>query len=631
MSQYFTIGMAGHIDHGKTALTTALTGVKTDRLKEEKERHISIEPGFAPFIDDDEFKVSIIDVPGHERFIRQMIAGVAGIDMVILVIAADEGVMPQTKEHLDIISLLGIEHGLIVMTKVDQAEQELLEIVMEDVKETVHHTFLENAPIHLVDSLSGKGISELVALLKESLMHITKKERHTSFRLPIDQVFTVKGQGAVVRGTIYDGKVKQGEQLKLLPSNKDIRVRQIERHHEQKTTALAGQRAALNLGGISHEEITRGDVLVADDFYSVANRIDVVFYPLNDIKYKIKQRQPIKLFVGTSEIMGKIIFFDRNEIHSDETKEILCQIQLEENVVVTRGDRYILRRPTPAETIGGGFIIEADAQKHRFGEETINQLKLKKDGSPKDRLESLLKEKLVLTYDDMLKLTSMSEQELAEVSEYLIEWDNGLFTLHSIFINGQDKIIDLLESYHQRFPMRRGINKAEMTSVLKQHYPVSLIEFMIKALINEEVINMTDQYVALSGVTPALPNAWKTKLENVLKTLQQQGLEVEKWDYLLAEQKIPSDLQKEFYYYLIELEKAYVLEPERLIAKEAVEIAKQKLAEHTNFEAFTLQTARECLQLTRKNLVPLLELFDRLGYTKRVENMRTWVEKTANN
>src|SRR5690625_1127125 len=353
--------MAGHIDHGKTALTKALTGVDTDRLKEEKERNISIEPGYASFINDEQLEVSIIDVPGHERLIRQMIAGVAGIDMVILVIAADEGFMPQTREHLDILSLLGIKNGLIAITKVEQADKELLEIILADAKENIKQTFLENAPIYFVDSLSKKGIPELKDALREKLLQIPKQVKNASFRMPIDQVFTVKGQGVVVRGTIYDGEVKQGERLQVVPQNKEVRIRQIQQHHEQKTQASEGQRAAINIGGISHQEITRGDVLVADDFFSISDRIDVVFHTLKGLKYPIKQRQPIKLYISTSEVMGKIIFFDRNEVKGTDTHDILCQLQLEEKVVVTRGDRFILRKPTPVETIGGGWVIEPNA------------------------------------------------------------------------------------------------------------------------------------------------------------------------------------------------------------------------------------------------------------------------------
>ncbi|MDC1541718.1 selenocysteine-specific translation elongation factor [Candidatus Pseudothioglobus singularis] len=627
MTQYFTIGMAGHIDHGKTTLTKALTGVDTDRLKEEKERKISIEPGFAPFINEEQLKVSLIDVPGHEKFIRQMIAGVAGIDMFVLVIAADEGIMPQTKEHLDILSLLGIENGLIVITKVDQTDEELLDIVLEDIQERMKQTFLEDAPIYMVDSLSNKGIPELKQALREQLLHITKKNRKRPFRLPIDQVFTVKGQGVVVRGTIYDGRVKQGDQIKILPQNEEVRVRQIQVHHEQQNIAYAGQRAALNIGGISHEDLSRGDVLVADDYYSVSDRIDVVFHPLPDLKYKVKQRQPVKLFIGTSEVMGKIIFFDRNEWNESDQQEILCQVQLDEEIVVTRGDRFILRKPTPVETIGGGWVIEPKANKHRFGEETIDQLKLKKEGSVTDRIESVINEKQVLTRDEILKQLAISEEEFMEAEEDLLEIERDLFTLRTVFKDAANHLLDSLESFHQRFPMRIGIRKAELLSEWKQQYPSSLMEYTIKMLDEENKINIIDQYIALYGIEPTLPDEWKTRLLNAEKELQRQGLEVEKWNMLLAKQNIPAELQKEFYHFLIETERAFVFDDDRLVSKEAIENALHQLGENTGFEEFTIQTAREILQLTRKNLIPLLELLDRLGYTKRVNDKRRWMKK----
>ena len=625
MNKYFTIGMAGHIDHGKTTLTKALTGINTDQLKEEKEKNISIEPGFAPFIREEKLEVSIVDVPGHEKFIRQMIAGVAGIDIVILVIAADEGVMPQTKEHLDILSLLGIESGLVVITKITQVDEELFEIILEDVKENLQQTFLEDAPMYVVDSITKKGIPELKDAIREKLLHIEKKDRQASFRLPIDNVFTVKGRGVVVRGTIYDGEVRQGERLKVLPANKEVRVRQIQRHHKQKDVASRGQRTAINLGGITHEEVSRGDVLVADDFYPVSNRIDIVFYPLKDIHLKIKQRQPIKLHIGTSEIMGKIIFFDRNEMNVNENEEVVCQLQLNEEVVVARGDRFILRRPTPVETIGGGWVIDPNAKKYRFGKKTIEQLKLKKEGSSEDRIIAQIEEKIVLTETEIVNDLAISEKEFSEMRRNLLEIEEGFYTLHSIFERVKDKMIALITSFHERYPMRIGINKAEIVSELKQQYPESLLEFTIDTLRNDHNIKISNQFISLAHVVPSLPHQWKTRLENMEKELIKQGVEVEKWSELHSKHHIPTDIQKEFYYFLIQTKKAFVFDDDRLISKAAVDQALRKLKEHTDLKDFTLQTAREILQLTRKNLVPLLELLDYLGYTKRVGNMRTWM------
>ena len=420
MSTYYTIGMAGHIDHGKTTLTKALTGVQTDRLKEEQERKISIELGFAPLFREEDLYVSIIDVPGHERFVRQMIAGVAGIDLFMLVIAANEGFMPQTKEHLEILTLLGIRDGIIVFTKVDQVDEELFEIVKEDVQEQLQQFELTDLPIYEVDSVSGKGISALKEGLRKKLTAISKPQDLTAFRLPIDQVFTIKGQGTIVRGTVYNGTAKEGEELIVLPSKKTVRIRQIQSHNERQVIARQGQRVALNLGGISWDELKRGDVLVTSDYFSVSRRFDVVLYPLKNMNYPLRQRQTIKVHIGTSEVMGRIIFFDRNEINQQtDEREIYCQIELEEEVVLSRGDRFIIRRPSPAETVGGGVVIEAVAERHRFGAKTAKQIKMKKDGTPKERIQAILNKHIVLSKDDLQRYAALSQEELKENESFL--------------------------------------------------------------------------------------------------------------------------------------------------------------------------------------------------------------------
>src|SRR5699024_4408348 len=474
--------MAGHIDHGKTSLTKALTGINTDSLKEEQERKISIEPGFAPFINEKNLEVSLIDVPGHENLIRQMIAGVAGIDLVIVVIAADEGIMPQTKEHLDILALLGINKGVIAITKTDQADEELLEIILEDVKSTLADSFLKDAPIYLVDSLSNSGISELKNALKETLLNMPKKLSNLPFRLPIDHVFTVKGQGAIVRGTIYNGNVQDAEQLRLLPANIDVRVRQIQKHGKQVEIAYEGQRAAINLGGVSHKDIKRGDVLTKDSFYSVSKRINIAFQPLKSIKHLIKQQQTIKLHIGTQEVMGRIIFFDRNEISQNETEVVLCQIEVDEAIVAARGDHFIIRRPTPTETIGGGWVIDPVAKKLKFGKQTITELQTKKTGTPKMRLKSILNENFVLTEAEILNLAAISQQELDESKPTLLQVDKNQFTSPSKVEQVANKIKLLIKDFHKRFPMRQGINKAEIISELTVNYPLHLVEFALTTL-----------------------------------------------------------------------------------------------------------------------------------------------------
>src|SRR3954451_2388835 len=345
---YFTIGMAGHIDHGKTSLTKALTNVDTDRLKEEKERQISIELGFAPLYEDGDIQISVIDVPGHERFIRQMIAGVAGIDLVVLVVAADEGVMPQTREHLEILKFLGVKSGLVAITKIDRVEEEFVELVKEDIFEELQGTVFEQAPYVLVDSISLKGIEELKTMIIETLKNQEMRDIRGALRLPIDQVFTVKGQGTVVRGTVYEGSVEEGQLLKVMPKGLDVRARQIQVHHHSANQAFAGQRAAINLSGVAKEELERGDVLVSSEHFIVTKTIDVAIHLVSDLDYMVKQRMPIKCHIGTAEVMGRIVFFDRNEIET-ENEEILCQLRLDDEIVTKRGDRFILRRPSPQE------------------------------------------------------------------------------------------------------------------------------------------------------------------------------------------------------------------------------------------------------------------------------------------
>lgn len=625
LKRHFTIGMAGHIDHGKTTLTKALTGINTDRLKEEQERHISIELGFAPLFENENIEVSLVDVPGHENFIRQMIAGVAGIDFVILAIAADEGIMPQTKEHLAILSLLGIKKGFVVLTKIDQVDNELRELVLEDVTEALRDTFLEKAPLFQVDSVSQKGIPELKDALQTKLMSMSKTKTNMPFRLPVDHVFTVKGQGVVARGTLYNGEVIQGQHVKILPSNKKARVRQIQTHGSKVEVAQEGQRTAINLSGISLEDIARGDILVNDDFYAITDRIDIAFESLSRLSHPIKQRQLIKLHIGTNEVMGKIIFFDRNKIDKYEASEILCQLQLEEKIVVTRRDRFILRRPTPIETIGGGWVIDPLASKHRFGEKTIDELKLKQKGTIEDRMIALLNEKLLLTKEEILKHTPMDEQKFDDMSVNLLEIDKTYFTLDSILCQTKNRIITHIKYFHDAYPMQMGINKAELMTELKIHYPIILLEHALKSLEQENKIQINAQYISLFDVSPSLPRKWEKKLTHIEHQLIKQDAETDKWTDLIHSQNIPDDIQKEFYYYLTQTRRAFTFDDERLISHIAVDKLKHVLLEETKQQDFSLQSAKEALHLSRKNLVPFLELMDQLGYTVREGNIRTWV------
>jgi selenocysteine-specific elongation factor len=622
--RYFTIGMAGHIDHGKTSLTKALTNVDTDRLKEEKERQISIELGFAPLYEDEDLQISVVDVPGHERFIRQMIAGVAGIDLVVLVVAADEGVMPQTREHLDILGFLGIRSGIIAITKIDRVEEEFVELVKDDILGELEGTVFEDAPFMMVDSLSKKGIHELKELIIETLKEQEMRDAKGAFRLPIDQVFTVKGQGTVVRGTVYEGTVEEGQLLKVMPSGIEVRARQLQVHHQPAKTAFAGQRAAINLSGVSKDDLERGEVLVSSEHFIVTNTIDVAIRVVEDLEHLVKQRTPIKCHIGTAEVMGRIVFFDRNELKEDNG-EILCQLRLDEKIVTKRGDRFIVRRPSPQETIGGGWVIDPRGNKYRFGQQTIEELEKKKAGTPIERMNAALYEAKSLSVEDLIKRTALDEGSiLANLNDdQFVRVSNKEYALVSVVELIEEDIRDRLEDYHQKNPMRTGMNKAELLQSLQKSFSKTLLEFIIDNGINKGEFFRKEQYIYLAGFAPHVPKNWVKRTENMLNELKADGLKVAYFNDYIKNAGIPDSIAVELKRFLEDQGEIVLLDDQYAWYGAHFANAVERLRKHTGDE-FEVPQAKEAVELSRKYMIPFLERLDSLGYTRRVENKRVW-------
>lgn len=622
--RFFTIGMAGHIDHGKTSLTKALTNVDTDRLKEEKERQISIELGFAPLYEDHEIQISVIDVPGHERFIRQMIAGVAGIDLVVLVVAADEGVMPQTKEHLDILGFLGVQNGVIAITKIDKVEKEFIDLVKEDIFQELQDTVFANAPFVLVDSLSNKGISELKTLIIQTLKDRETRDVKGAFRLPIDQVFTVKGQGTVVRGTVYEGAIEEGQSLLIMPKGTEVKVRQIQVHHKSAKKAFAGQRAAINLSGVSREDIERGDVLVSSDQFIVTNTIDVSLRVIEDLEYMVKQRMPIKLHIGTTEVMGRIVFFDRNELKK-ESGEILCQLRLDEAILTKRGDRFIIRRPSPQETIGGGWVIDPRGTKYRFGNQTIAELERKKTGTPKERIMAALFETKSLSIGELIKQTALDEETLLHFlnDEEFVLFNGKEYTLQVIIHSIAEDIYDRLHKFHQAHPMKMGVNKAELSQTKPIQYPKQLLDFVIEKEIINKVFSKKEQFVSLAGFVPHVPASWEKRTENMLADLMRDGLKVRYLNDYIEKAGIPERLAGDFKWFLEEQGLIIMIDDDYAYNGHVFNEAVESLRNNTGTE-FEVGDAKDILHLSRKYMIPFLEKMDSIGITKRVDNKRVW-------
>ena len=388
--KHIIVGTAGHIDHGKTTLIKALTGRETDTLDEEKKRGISINLGFTFFDLPSGKRVGIVDVPGHEKFIKNMLAGASGLDMVMLVVAADEGVMPQTVEHIDILSFLNIKNGLIVLTKSDMVEEEFRELVKEDIKERMKGTFLEDAEILEVDSVSKRGIPELIQKLDDMSEQIEEKNENSPARLNIDRVFTIKGHGTVVTGTLLEGKISVDDDLVVYPENLKAKIRSIQVHGEDENTAYAGQRTAINISNVKKDEIGRGDVLAAPDSLEESMMLDVKMNIIKHVDKTLKHWDRLRLYHGTREILCRAVPLDKEEIAPGESGFV--QLRLEESIVSKKGDTFVVRSYSPMATIGGGVIIDASPKKHkRFDEDVIEALKVKEKGELHDILEEYLK------------------------------------------------------------------------------------------------------------------------------------------------------------------------------------------------------------------------------------------------
>jgi selenocysteine-specific elongation factor len=375
------LGTAGHIDHGKTSLIKAISGTDTDRLKEEKERGITIELGFASLDLPGGQHLGIVDVPGHEKFVKNMVAGATGIDIVVMVIAADEGVMPQTREHMEICTLLGIQHGLIVMTKTDMVEEEWLELALEDIREFSQGTFLEDAPILPVSSVTGDGIPELISAINETAGSIPQRPPSSLFRLPIDRVFTMKGFGTVITGTLVSGKINVGETIMVYPTGITSKVRGIQVHNQSAESAEAGMRTAINFQGLDKTAVKRGEVLSTPDALIASYMVDVSFHYLASNKKPLKNRTLVRFHTGTSEVMGYLILLEQEELPPGQT--VVAQLRLDSPVAIVKDDRFVIRSYSPVRTIGGGQVLNPIPQKHkRLKQDVIDGLQHLTDEDP---------------------------------------------------------------------------------------------------------------------------------------------------------------------------------------------------------------------------------------------------------
>lgn len=477
------IGTAGHVDHGKSTLITALTGINPDRLKEERIREMTIDLGFAWLTLPNGEEVGVVDVPGHRDFIENMLAGVGGIDAAIFVVAADEGVMPQTREHLAILDILQISSGVIALTKVDLVtDSDWLDMVEMDVRQALHGTVLENAPLVRVSARTGKGLDDLKQALAKILEEKPYRPDFGRPRLPVDRVFTVAGFGTVVTGTLVDGQLKVGEEIQILPGGARGRIRGLQTHKRKEETAYPGSRTAVNISGVEVDLIQRGNVVVKPDQYRLTWRLDVQFRLLPDASAPLCHNQEIKLFLGTSEQVARVRLLGTDELAPGQ--EGWLQLELQDPVVALRGDRYILRRPSPGETLGGGLVVDDHPERRhkRFSGEVIQRLESLLHGSPAEILfqASLLSgaasarelfrrarlepETAQAALEELLAQGQLIAVEAA--GEINAHSEALLLALPQWLANTQQALKEV-DQYHQAYPLRRGIPREELKSRLK--------------------------------------------------------------------------------------------------------------------------------------------------------------------
>jgi len=618
---------AGHIDHGKTALTRALTGMDTDRLPEEKARGITIDLGFAYYRDD----VTIIDVPGHERFIRNMAAGAATVDFALLVVAADDGPMLQTQEHLDILQLLGIRDGMIVLTKTGLVEPDWADLVMEEVKEMCQGTFLEGKPAVKVDASSGEGIEHFRILFDQALSEIKPRLARPEFRLPVDRCFNIKGFGTVVTGSIISGAVKIKDNAEHLPSGKLLKVRGIQIQGKAVEIADTGCRAALNLSGAETSEISRGDVLAQPGLVKPAVRYDCRIELLKSAQ-PLKHRTRLRFHLGTAEIIGRILLLEDNLLQPGAAA--LAQMELENTAMALRGDRFIFRTYSPQKTIGGGLILMAAEEKHKRKREPLLELLSKTaSGEPGEIVLALVMSAGSggISQNDLLIQGSFTVEELESALKDLTAEEklipggasgNCWYIAPEALAANQTAIAAAMQDYHRQYSARPGMTLAELKSAVHLKTDSPFLEMALQRLIEQNRIVHQGAYYTLSGFQITLSSRQAELADKVMEMISGKGLSSPKARPIAEALKVPLEEILDLLAILETIGKLVRLEKGTVLPADTFAHARHKLYHAFGNNYFSLPQAVEALGAGRRITVDLLEYMDRAGYTERIGEER---------
>lgn len=622
------VGTAGHIDHGKTTLIKALTGRNTDRWEEEQRRGITIDLGFTYFDLKNGDRVGIIDVPGHEKFINNMVAGVVGMDLVLLVVAADEGIMPQTREHMDILGLLGIKKSILVINKCDLVDEEWLELVEEEIQEELEGTFLEGAPVVKVSAATGQGLDELTDTIQQLMSdEVVAKDTQTIPRLPIDRAFTLSGFGTIITGTLISGTITREDVLEMYPIGKECKIRNIQVHGQNQDKCYAGQRVAINLSNVKKKEIRRGCVLAPKNSMKNTDLLDVKLKVLEDSMRILTNHERLHLYTGTSEILCRAVLLDKEQIGPGE--EGLVQLRLEEEIAVKRGDRFVVRFYSPMETIGGGIVLEPNpVRKKRFDAQAIEELKKKESGSLGDVMELQIKEHgdTMITLAELAKVMAHSVDELKEYLEELEESgtifvfqmkkDTYLWHRDSEFAVRQ-KIEETLQKYHSEHPYRYGMKKAEIHNTFLKKIKPNIFDAYIERMTGENVYGRREEYLSLPGYEVPKDAMYLQTEKLIEDTLEKAGYDFVRFSEIDFG-KIPRQTAEDVILMMIDEGKVIRINEEMFTMKHLMDEAKEKIQNHLKEEnLITIAEVRDMFSTSRKSAKPILEYMDSIKVTKK--------------
>ena len=637
----FIVGTAGHIDHGKTTLLKTLTGIDADRLQEEKRRGITIDIGFA-HLALGPYRLGFIDVPGHEKFVKNMLAGVGGIHLVLLIVAADESVMPQTVEHFEICKLLGIPRGIVVLTKKNLVEQELLPLVEEEVRDLSRGSFLEESPIVPVDSVSGDGIEQLKEVLLKEVQEleenqVSHRSQNMVFRLPVDRVFSMKGFGTVVTGTLWSGSLQKEAPIAAYPQNKLGKVRRIEVFNQEEPRAFAGQRTALNLTGMERVQLERGTILSHPDCFSPSQNLDAKVHLLEDAPKPLKHRSPIRFHHGSGEWIGRLYLLEEDPVAPGGSA--IVQIRLEQPVVCMPRDRFILRRYSPMRTIGGGIILDNAPSRHRKKElpQVLSSLQeldrhLVGDAPRGDLalLEFLVQSKgwRGIVVPELVSRTGYREEHLLSLlaqleTVLLVLQDPGLALSRSSLDALKKKITSFLEEFHRAHPLAAGVSREEVKKRFLGTASSTYFQFVIQALEEEGLVQTQATTLAIHGRKVELGPKQEQVRQEILNSIDRSFPEPPSLKELIQSSPHPPEEVRSVFYYL--LEKGELIRISENLVATASQIADLKKELSQKFgsgESFTVPEFKDLFKISRKYAIPFLEYLDRERVTQRQGDRR---------